>query len=84
MLCVCIARIRLVIHVNNKENSTDFLVEPDFLLAHRNRYLEGMDSGQKNPPEHPNWYSHVKNLHVLVFRTDGQTDGQTDRDINPV
>jgi hypothetical protein len=29
-LCVCIARSRLVIHVNNKYISTDFFVEPKF------------------------------------------------------
>jgi hypothetical protein len=79
MLCVCSARIRLAIHVNNKLMSTNFLLKPNFLLAHRNRYLEGMDNGQKTPCGHPNFDSYVQNLHFFVFQTDGPTDKPTDR-----
>ncbi len=50
----------------------------NFLLAHRNRCSEGMDDGQKTPCGHPYFDSYVKNLCVLVFRTDGRTDGWTD------
>jgi hypothetical protein len=57
---------------------------PSFLLKHRNRYLEGMDDGQKTPRGHPDFNSYVKILRVLVFQTDGQTDRWTDREINPV
>jgi hypothetical protein len=53
-----------------------FSLNPNFLLAHRNRYPEGTDDGQKTPRGHPNSNSYMKNLRVLVFRTDG--------DINPV
>ncbi len=39
----------------------NFLVESkNFLLAHRNRYLEGMDDGQKTPRGHPDFHSYVK------------------------
>jgi hypothetical protein len=41
-----------------------------------------MDDGQKTPRGHFDFNSHVKILHVLVFRTDRQMDGQTDREIN--
>ncbi len=61
-----------------------FLLNPNFLLLHRNRYSEGMDNGQKNPRGHPNFNSYVKNLPILVFQTDRQTDRQMDRDINLV
>ncbi len=60
-------------------------MNPNFLLTQRNRYLEGIDDGQKTPHGHPNFNSYVKNLRVWYSgRTDGQTDRQTDRDINPV
>jgi hypothetical protein len=61
-------------------------MNPNFLLIHRNRYLEGMDDGQKTPRGHPEFNSYVKILRVLVFITDGRTDGwtdrKTDRDVN--
>jgi hypothetical protein len=47
-------------------------------------YLEGIDNGQKTPRGHPGFNSFMKILPVLVFRTDRQMDGQTDREINPV
>ncbi len=56
------------------------LLNPNFLLAHRNRYSEGMDDGQKTPRGHPDFNSYMKILHVLVF----MTDRQTDREINLV
>jgi hypothetical protein len=59
-------------------------MNPNFLLAHRNRYLEGMDDRQKTPRGRPNFYSYIQNLSVFMFRTDGQTDRWTDREINPV
>jgi hypothetical protein len=55
-----------------------FLLNPNSLLAHRNRYLEGMDDGQTTPRGHPDFNSYVKILRVLVFQTDGRMDGQTD------
>ncbi len=54
-------------------------MNPNFLLAHRNMYLEGMDDGQKTARGHPDFNSYVKILRVLVFITDGWTDRQTDR-----
>ncbi len=51
-----------------------FLLNPNFLLAHRNRYLEGMDDGQKTPRGNPDFNSYVKILRVFIFQTDGQTD----------
>ncbi len=58
------------------------MLNPIFLLAHehRNRYLEGIDDGQKTPRGHPYLNSYVKIL--LVFITDRQTDTQTDRGRN--
>jgi hypothetical protein len=38
----------------------------------RNRYLEGRNDRQMTPRGYPNFNSYVKNLCVLVFRTDGQ------------
>ena len=38
-----------------------------------------MDEGQKTPRGDLDFNSYMKNLRVLVFRTDGRTDGQTDR-----
>jgi hypothetical protein len=37
-----------------------FLLNPNFLLVHRNKYLEGMDDGQKTPCGHPDFHSYVK------------------------
>jgi hypothetical protein len=56
------------------------LLNPNFLLVHRNRYSEGMDDGQKTPCRHPDFNSYVKILRVFIF----QTDRQTDRKINLV
>ncbi len=39
-----------------------------------------MDDRQMTPRGHPDFNSYVKNVRVLVFRTDGRTD----REINPV
>jgi hypothetical protein len=50
-------------------------MNPKFLLAHRNRYLDGMDDGQKTPCGCPNFNSYIKNVRVLVFQTDRLTDG---------
>ncbi len=41
------------------------------------------DDGQMTPRGYPNFNSYVKNLRFLVLPTDGQRDGQMDRDINP-
>ncbi len=85
MLCVCIARIRLETHVNNKSNFVQiFLLNPNFLLAHRNRYSAEMDDGQRTPRGHHDLNSYVKILHVLVFITDRWADGRTDREIHPL
>ena len=57
------------------------LLNPNFLLVHRNRYLKGMDNGQKTPRGHPDFNSYVKVLRVFIDnrRTNRQTDRQTDR-----
>jgi hypothetical protein len=60
----------------------NFLVESEnFLLIHRNRYLEGMDDGQKTPHGHPDFHSYVKILRVFIFQP-LQPDGITDRETN--
>jgi hypothetical protein len=56
-----------------------FFLNPNFLLVHRNRYLEGMGDGQKTPHGHPDLNSFVKILRVFIFQTDRGTDRQTDR-----
>ncbi len=71
-----------------------FLLNPNFLLVHRNRYSEGMDNGQKTPRGHPDVNSYEKILRVFIDnrrtnrqtdrQTDRQKDGQTDGEINPV
>ncbi len=68
------------------------MLNPNFLLAHRNRYSEGIDDRQKTPLGHPDFNSYVKILLDFTFQMDGrmderrnrQTDRQTDREINPV
>ncbi len=43
-----------------------FLLNPrNFPLVHRNRYLEGIDDGQKTPCGHPDFHSYVKIQRVL-------------------
>jgi hypothetical protein len=37
-----------------------FLLNPNFLLVHRNKYLEGMNDGQKTPRGHPDFHSYMK------------------------
>jgi hypothetical protein len=37
-----------------------FLLNPNFLIVHRNKYLEGFDNGQKTPRGHPDFHSYVK------------------------
>ncbi len=78
------ARIWLVIHINNKWWSTNFLLNPNFLLIHRNRYSEEMDNGQKTPRRHPDFNSYVKILCVFIEngQTNRQTDSRMDGDIN--
>jgi hypothetical protein len=56
-----------------------FLLNLNLLLAHRSRYSEEMDDGQKTPRGHPDYNSYLKKLRVLVFMTDRQTDRRTDR-----
>ncbi len=52
------------------------MLNPIFLLVHRNRYLEVMDDGQKTPRGHPDFNS-VKILRV--FTMNKQTDRQTEK-----
>jgi hypothetical protein len=59
-----------------------FLMNPNFLLAHRNRYSEGMDDAQQTPRGHPDFNSYVQNLRVFIFQTDRQTDEQMNRQRN--
>jgi hypothetical protein len=56
-----------------------FLLNPNFCLAHRNRYSEVMDDGQKTPRGHPDFNSYVKILRVFIFQTDGWTDRRTEK-----
>jgi hypothetical protein len=56
----------------------------NFLLVHRNRYLEGMNDRQKTPCGHPDLNSYIQNLCVFIFQMDGRTNGLTDGEINPV
>ncbi len=82
MLCRCVvhsARIWLVIHVNRI-----FLMNPNFLLVHRNRYSEGMDDRQKTPRGHPDFNSYVKIQHAFIDNgeTNRQTVKQTNRQTN--
>ncbi len=53
-------------------------MNPNFLLAHRNMYLERTDDGQNTPREYTKFNSYIKNLQVLVFQSDGWTDRRTD------
>ncbi len=59
----------------------NFLVNPNFLLTHRNRYSEGTDDAQKIPQGHPDFNSYVKILRVFIFQTDRQMDGQAEKSI---
>jgi hypothetical protein len=54
------------------------------MMGRRNRCFEGTEDGQMTPPGYPNFDSYIKNLRVLVFQTDGQTDRQTDGEIHPL
>jgi hypothetical protein len=55
-----------------------FLLNLNFLLAHRNRYSEGTDDAQKTPRRHPDFNSYIQNLCVFIFQTARWLDGQTD------
>jgi hypothetical protein len=55
--------------VESKFSSRTFLLNPNFLLVHRNRYSEGMDDGQKTPHGHPDFHSYVKIQRVFIFQT---------------
>jgi hypothetical protein len=63
-----------------------FLLNPNFLLVHRNRYSEGMDDGRKTPRGHPDFNSYVKIQRAFIdnVQTKRRTDEQTDGEINPV
>ncbi len=45
-----------------------------YMMGCRNMYFEGTEDGEMTPHGYPNFNSYGKNLRVLVFRTDGQTD----------
>ncbi len=57
-----------------------FLLNPNFLLVHQNRYSEGMYVGQKTPRGHPDFNSYVKILRVFIDnrQTNRQADRQTE------
>ncbi len=59
-----------------------FLLNPNFLLSHSNRYSEGMDDGQKTPRGHPDFNSYVQIQRVFI--DNGRTDEQTDGKIHPL
>jgi hypothetical protein len=46
------------------------MLNPNFLLAHRNGYSKVTDDGKITPREYANFKSYIKNLRVLVFMTD--------------
>ncbi len=46
------------------------MLNPNFLLVHRNRYSEGMDDGQKTPRGHPDFHSYMKIQCVFIFLTE--------------
>jgi hypothetical protein len=50
-----------------------------YKIGRRNRYTEGRNNRQMTPRGYRNFYSYVKNLRVLVFRMDRQTDRQTEK-----
>ncbi len=56
-----------------------FLLNPNLLLAHRNRYSEGTEDAQKTSRGHPDFNSYVQNLRVFIFQSDGQMDERTNR-----
>ncbi len=60
------------------------MLNPNFLLVHRTRYLEGMDDRQKTPRGHPDFNSYVKIQRVFIDngQTDEQMNRQTDREIH--
>ncbi len=71
------ARIWLVIHVKTISDFLRvFLLNPNILLVHRNRYSEGMDDGQKTPRGHPDFNSYVKIQRVFI--DNGRTDERTE------
>ncbi len=43
-----------------------FLLNPNFLLIQRNRFLERMEDGQKTPRGYPDFHSYVK-IHVFSY-----------------
>jgi hypothetical protein len=57
------------------------LLNPNFLLVHRNRYSEGMDDGQKTPRGHPdfNFYMKIQCVFIDNRQTNRQTDEQTEK-----
>ncbi len=60
------------------------MLNPNFLLTHRNKYSEGTDNAQKTPLGHLEFNSYVKILRVFIFQTDRQTDGWTDGEIDQI
>ncbi len=60
-----------------------FLLNPNLLLSHRNRYLEGTGDGQKTPRGHPDFNSYVK-IQRVFFIDNGRADKQTDGEIHPL
>jgi hypothetical protein len=55
-----------------------YVLRVQYKMAHRNRYLEETEDGQITPRGYPNCNFIVKNLHFLVFQTDGWTEGWTE------
>ncbi len=54
--------------------SISYLEHNRHMMGCRNRYFEGAEEGHMTPPGYPNFNSHVKNLRVKVFQTDGRTE----------
>jgi hypothetical protein len=74
-MCRC---VRFTVAVKNSFVVT-YKLRVKYKIGRRNRYLEGRNDRQMTPRGYPNFNSYMKNLRVLVFRTDRRTDGRTDR-----
>jgi hypothetical protein len=74
-----LARILSVKHKKIGNFLRVFLMNPNFLLAHRNRYFERMDDGKITPCGYPTFNSYIKNLRFSILGRDRRRDG----DINP-
>jgi hypothetical protein len=67
----CGGKVNFVTNFLESEfSSFTFLLNPNFLLVHRNKYLEEKEDGQKTQRGHPDFQSYVKIQQVFIFQTD--------------